>query len=399
MSKLLRRGESGSLVSSWNPSSSAYTPQRQTSQWNPYGLQVRNLIYGTHVTLTGNGTTVTATTQFPSGTPHGLVTGQSVIISLASTAGFNGTYTVTVTSATTFTYVNATTGTLSAQCSPSLFPQIPTGVNFVWAICVGAGGWNPNHAGGGGGIFAGWTLATNSNYQVARGCSSSNAFPVITSVISEASYYNTIFAPGGSYGGSTGITSSLQTGYTNQSAAAGSGANTTFATPSGFGPYGQARAISSTVLATNGNNAYYGAAGSGSSTANIPAGNGGNGVSGGAGGTHNGTTSTCIGGNGGNGFIGGGGGAANLGAGAGIAKTGGNGGSGRNLIDPTITYTGGLGLSGTAISDGIGGGGAGCLGNGTTATASINGYGGLGGGGAGGSATNVSGPGAIYILY
>ena len=397
MSHPLRRGESGSLVSSWNPSSSAYTPQRQTSQWNPYGLQVRNLIYGTHLSIAGDGTTATATTK--RSMPHGLFTGQTVTIY----GPHGGTYTVTVTSPTTFTYSNSVTGTFDNQCIPSLFPAIPSNITFVWAICVGAGGkgyGNSVASGGGGGINAGWTLATNSNYKVARGCDSSypSSSPFIQNKFADYTYYNTIFAPGASMS-STAQSGGLQQGYQGQSGAAGrDGVNC-----SGYGPQGQMIAfVSSSVLPTNGTDGYYGGTGLGSQTSGVAGGGGGNGVSGGPGGGFYGSTGSGIGGNGGSGFIGGGGGCGRANTGP-TSWRGGNGGSGRNLIDPTITYTGGAGNTLNSTSGlFMGGGGAGCLENGEDAgsTSNTGGAGGTGGGGAcGGNASVRSGAGAIYILY
>lgn len=71
---------------------------------------------GTTITLTSVGTTATAT----SSTPHGFSNGESITIVGASPSAYNGTYTITVGSTTTFTYTFAggsspATGTIRAD--------------------------------------------------------------------------------------------------------------------------------------------------------------------------------------------------------------------------------------------------------------------------------------------
>lgn len=66
-------------------------------------------------TLTSSGTTATATT----GSPHGLSSSNVVNISGASPMGYNGTWTITVTSTTQFTYTLLSSLTTPAIISPS----------------------------------------------------------------------------------------------------------------------------------------------------------------------------------------------------------------------------------------------------------------------------------------
>ena len=61
-------------------------------------------------TITKSGTTATLTTA----TAHGLITGNRVTISGASSSEYNGTYVITVTGANTFTYTMATTPAANA---------------------------------------------------------------------------------------------------------------------------------------------------------------------------------------------------------------------------------------------------------------------------------------------
>ena len=65
--------------------------------------------------ITRSGTTATLTTS----TAHGLVTGSSITVSGASPSQYNGTYTITVTSATTLTYTMASDPGSSATANGS----------------------------------------------------------------------------------------------------------------------------------------------------------------------------------------------------------------------------------------------------------------------------------------
>lgn len=69
------------------------------------------------VTITRSGTTATATTA--DGTPHGLTTATSYAISGANEAAYNGTFTITVTSATTFTFTVTVTPATTVTLNPS----------------------------------------------------------------------------------------------------------------------------------------------------------------------------------------------------------------------------------------------------------------------------------------
>ena len=74
-----------------------------TGKANTYTVTYGSTVTRSVTTLTSAGTTATATTSIA----HGFVTGQAVTIAGSSVAGYNGTFTVTVTGATTFTYTVA----------------------------------------------------------------------------------------------------------------------------------------------------------------------------------------------------------------------------------------------------------------------------------------------------
>ena len=76
-------------------------------------------------TITKSGTTATLTTA----TAHGLVTGNRVTISGASSSEYNGTYVITVTGANTFTYTMASTPALNATVVGTYTTIGITGVN------------------------------------------------------------------------------------------------------------------------------------------------------------------------------------------------------------------------------------------------------------------------------
>jgi hypothetical protein len=76
-------------------------------------------------TITKSGTTATLTTA----TAHGLVTNNRVTISGASSSEYNGTYVITVTGATTFTYTMASTPAANATVVGSYTTIGITGVN------------------------------------------------------------------------------------------------------------------------------------------------------------------------------------------------------------------------------------------------------------------------------
>ena len=76
-------------------------------------------------TITKSGTTATLTTA----TAHGLVTGNRVTISGASSSEYNGTYVITVTGSNTFTYIMASAPALNATVVGSYTVIGITGVN------------------------------------------------------------------------------------------------------------------------------------------------------------------------------------------------------------------------------------------------------------------------------
>ena len=83
--------------------------------------------------LTSSGTTCTLTT----GAAHGLVTGNQVTITGASPAAYNGTFTITVTSGTTFTY--------TALSAPATSPASPLGSYTVAKFITGVDSSNLIH--------------------------------------------------------------------------------------------------------------------------------------------------------------------------------------------------------------------------------------------------------------
>ncbi len=72
---------------------------------------------------TESGNTVTVTTS----TTAGLTTGEEVTISGVSPSGYNGTYTITVASSTTFTYTDSNSGLASAGSGGTIQPTTTTG--------------------------------------------------------------------------------------------------------------------------------------------------------------------------------------------------------------------------------------------------------------------------------
>jgi hypothetical protein len=79
----------------------------------------------TILTITGSGTTATLTTA----AAHGLVTGNRVTISGATPAAYNGTFVITVTSTTTFTYTMLSTPGINASAVGTYSVIGITGVN------------------------------------------------------------------------------------------------------------------------------------------------------------------------------------------------------------------------------------------------------------------------------
>lgn len=77
---------------------------------------------GVSGTITGDGATAT----FSAGAGHGFVTGQSVAV---TSAKYGGTYTVSVSTASTFTFPSTATGADSGTAVLATTPQISAGVN------------------------------------------------------------------------------------------------------------------------------------------------------------------------------------------------------------------------------------------------------------------------------
>ena len=69
------------------------------------------------ITITRSGTTATATTA--DGNPHGLTNGASYTISGANESAYNGTFTITVTSGTTFTFTVTVTPATTVTLNPA----------------------------------------------------------------------------------------------------------------------------------------------------------------------------------------------------------------------------------------------------------------------------------------
>lgn len=107
-----------------------------TGQVNRRGVSTANLTFSGNTgsasisSITRVGTTATLTTS----AAHNLVTGSEVTVSGATPSGYNGTYIITVTSSTTFTYVMAADPGASASPVGSY-----TVTNFLW-VDVGTDG-------------------------------------------------------------------------------------------------------------------------------------------------------------------------------------------------------------------------------------------------------------------
>ena len=266
---------------------------------------------------------------------------------------------------------------------------IPSGITWVYVICVGGGGSTGSSfvscpGAGAGGIAWGWTLATSSCVVGAGGAS-----PVYPNNGNTGGYtrYGHIIAGGGaqgntaSSGGVAGILGSGASGGAGGNQSGGDGGRNYWAIPGG------AAGASASV----GNNGSGGGGGGANLSAANPSlgGKGGDGISG-AGGGYGGGTTNALGGNGGSGIIGGGGGSAN--AGTGITNVqGGTGGNGINILTGAVTTGATLASASGFGGYSSGGGGGGCAGN----ASGVNG--GLGGGG--GGHQGAGGDGILYIFY
>ena len=76
----------------------------------PVNYQVSGTTLKSIASISRSGTTATATTT----TTHNFATGRSIVIDGSANTDLNGTYTITSTGATTFTYTTSPTGTLSS---------------------------------------------------------------------------------------------------------------------------------------------------------------------------------------------------------------------------------------------------------------------------------------------
>ena len=95
--------------------------------WSQSSLLTTTTTAKTISSITFVGTLATLTTA----TVHGLTTGNQVVISGASPSAYNGTYTITVTSTTKFTYVMASTPATNATTVGTYAVQITTQVNSL----------------------------------------------------------------------------------------------------------------------------------------------------------------------------------------------------------------------------------------------------------------------------
>ena len=95
------------------------------------------------VTLTRSGTTATATSVLP----HGFSNGQSITIAGAAEAGYNGTFTITWVSATSFTYTivsdavtTPATGTITLLHQPILYGNNSSANKDIWTFTYSQAG-------------------------------------------------------------------------------------------------------------------------------------------------------------------------------------------------------------------------------------------------------------------
>jgi hypothetical protein len=101
-------------------------------------VQVYNGTYWFSIATTGTGQTISTITRGGTGnltatlttaSAHGLVTGNQVVITGATESNYNGTYKITVTGSTTFTYTMATAPSANATVVGTYTPVGITGVN------------------------------------------------------------------------------------------------------------------------------------------------------------------------------------------------------------------------------------------------------------------------------
>lgn len=143
------------------PSSPVVGMIRFNSDTNQY--EGNKIVTGQNITSI---TFVTTTATLITNSPHGLSTNDYVTIVGASPAQYNGTYSITVTGASTFTYVMASTPATNATSVGTYY------ANLWLAIGGGATGSGGNQ------IFVENDKAVTSSYTITTGKNASSAGPI-----------------------------------------------------------------------------------------------------------------------------------------------------------------------------------------------------------------------------
>ena len=143
------------------PSSPVVGMIRFNSDTNQY--EGNKIVTGQNITSI---TFVTTTATLTTNSPHGLSTNDYVTIVGASPAQYNGTYSITVTGASTFTYVMASTPATNATSVGTYY------ANLWLAIGGGATGSGGNQ------IFVENDKAVTSSYTITTGKNASSAGPI-----------------------------------------------------------------------------------------------------------------------------------------------------------------------------------------------------------------------------
>ena len=134
---------------------------RFNSDTNQY--EGNKIVIGQNITSI---TFITTTATLTTNSPHGLSTNDYVTIAGASPAQYNGTYSITVTGASTFTYVMASTPATNATSVGTYY------ANLWLAIGGGATGSGGNQ------IFVENDKAVTSSYTITTGKNASSAGPI-----------------------------------------------------------------------------------------------------------------------------------------------------------------------------------------------------------------------------
>jgi hypothetical protein len=117
---------------------------------------VRRPFVVTNAALTSNFATLTTSTA------HGFAVGNSVVVTGVGET-FNGTFTVTAVTATTFTYAKSASNVASASATGAVFFGLPSlGLSRRVLVAGGGGGGGHNYAGGVGGGLVGGEGVSNS---------------------------------------------------------------------------------------------------------------------------------------------------------------------------------------------------------------------------------------------